>query len=75
MENNGKSRLPIEKPGLHYEKTGLQLGLPIVKTRLTLGSKLGSVNVGLSDLEFVEEFVVRFSRFSLVLTEFFADHS
>ena len=41
-ENNGKSRLPIEKPGLHYEKAGLQLGLPILKSRLHLGSKLGS---------------------------------
>ena len=48
-ENNGKSRLPSEKAGLRYVKAGLQPGLPIVKTRLHLGSKLSSVNVDLSD--------------------------
>ena len=49
-ENNGKSRLPSEKAGLRYVKAGLQPGLHYVKAGLHLGSKLGSVNVELSDL-------------------------
>ena len=49
-ENNGKSRLPSEKPGLRYVKPGLQPGLHYVKPGLHLGSKLGSVNVELSNL-------------------------
>ena len=60
-ENNGKSGLPIEKAGLHYEKAGLQLGLPIVKTRLHLGSKMSSVDVDLSDLPKVRATSIRSS--------------